>query len=117
MNDELRGAGEDGHGRIRRAPEYGRREMLSDEARQDLMEQHILRWVRKGYRVWSRTPTTCQLVKPRQWTAGWTLAFLAGLFMAGIGSLLVLLVYFLQKDQLIYLQIGYDGAVQEEAKR
>lgn len=93
---------------------YPRRRFLSDESKEELLEEEVVRWVRQGYRVQSRTKNSAQLLKPRQWTTIWTVMLVFGLCFYGLGALLVLMIYSFKKDKLVYIKVEDDGEITEE---
>ena len=65
-------------------------EPLSPEDRSDSLEKEVRKYVRRGYRVTSRTDTTVQLVKPEKF--------------GGSG-------YMAKKDKAVYLEIDKLGRI------
>jgi len=65
-------------------------EPLSREDRSDILEKEVRKYVRRGYRVTSRTDTTVQLIKPKKW--------------GGSG-------YMAKKDKAVYLEIDKLGRI------
>ena len=77
-------------------------ERLSIEERSEILGREINRYVRQGYRVVSRTDTTAQLVKPKEFS----------LFWAIIGFLFLYLLYYLsKKDETLYLEVLPNGQI------
>lgn len=84
----------------------------SVEQRSAMLDEHIGRLVRYGYRVTSRTQTTAQLVKPKEFSLLWALVWLlVTLCVFGLGIIIYLFYYLAQKDQTAYLEIDSHGDV------
>lgn len=81
---------------------------LSIEERTGILERHIGEWVKRGYQVVSRTDTTAQLVKPKDFNFLWAILWFLAL---GIGIVVYLLYYLAKKDRMIYLEIDLFGNV------
>ncbi len=81
---------------------------LSEQDRAAILDREVEKYVRKGYRVTSRTPTTAQLVKPkvfsRLWAFLWFLVF-------GVGLIVYLLWYAAKRDKTVYLTADEQGRV------
>lgn len=87
-------------------------QQLSIEQRTAILEQHIGQLVRHGYRVISRTETTAQLVKPKEFSLLWALLWLGvTLCVFGLGILIYLFYYLAQKDKTVYLEVDPYGQV------
>ena len=93
----------------------------SAEQRTALLERHIGELIRRGYRVTSRTETTAQLVKPKEFSLLWALVWLGlTLCLLGVGILIYLLYYLAQKDKTVYLDVdpyGHVNVTPEWARR
>ena len=83
-------------------------ETLTLDARKQILEREIVRYSKRGYRVVSRTDTTAQMVKPRQFgclaATLWTLLF-------GVGLIFYLFYYLAKKEDVIYLSVDERGRV------
>lgn len=88
-------------------------EQLTVAARKAILDHEVTKYVRKGFRVQSRTDTEAQLVKPKKfsflWAALWFL-------MLGIGLIVYLLYYAAKKDEQVYLQVDQRGKVKRIKK-
>lgn len=73
-----------------------------------ILDQEVSNYVRKGYRVVSRTPTTAQLVRPKQFSC--LLATLS-LLAFGVGFLIYVFWYAAKSDDTVYLEIDGSGRV------
>lgn len=75
---------------------------LHETHRVDVLDKEVMQYVKRGYRVVSRTPTTAQLVRPkvfsRLWAILWTCVFL-------VGFLVYLTWYLAKRDQQVYLTV------------
>jgi len=93
----------------------------SIEQRTAILEEQIGQLVRQGYRVISRTQTTAQLVKPKEFSLLWALLWLlVTLCVFGLGILVYLFYYLAQKDKTVYLEVDPYGQVRvspESARR
>lgn len=65
-------------------------EPLSREARSGILEKEVRKYVRRGYRVTSRTDTTVQLEKPEKFGGGG---------------------YMAKKDKAVYLEVDKLGRI------
>jgi len=84
----------------------------SIEERSAILDDHIAQLVRYGYRVTSRTQTTAQLVKPKEFSLLWALVWLlVTLCVFGLGIMIYLFYYLAQKDQTAYLEVDPYGDV------
>lgn len=81
---------------------------LSLQERSDILSQEIKRYVKRGYRVLSKTDTTVQLVKPKEFSFFWALLWF---FLWGIGILVYLFYYMSKKDSAVYLEVLPNGLV------
>ena len=83
---------------------------LTLEQRTALLDKEIGRYVRHGFRLLSRTPTTAQLLKPktfsRLWALLWFLCF-------GFGIFVYLIYYWSKRDQTLYLQVDPTGRIRK----
>ena len=87
-------------------------QQLSIEQRTAILEQHIGQLIRHGYRVISRTETTVQLVKPKEFSLLWALVWLGvTLCVFGLGILIYLFCYLAQRDKTVYLEVDLYGQV------
>ena len=80
---------------------------LSLEARRDLLDREIARYIQEGFRVLSRTDTTAQLVKPKTFSLVWFLIWMLLL----IGWLFYVAYYLAKRDETIYLEVTPGGRV------
>ena len=96
-------------------------QQYSVEQRSAILNEHIGQLVRSGYRVTSRTQTTAQLVKPKEFSLLWALVWLlVTLCVFGLGIIIYLFYYLAQKDQTAYLEVDPYGDVNvtpESARR
>jgi hypothetical protein len=84
---------------------------LSEAERSQRLDQEVDRYVRAGFRVVSRTPTTAQLVRPKTFNMG--CAILGFLFLLA-GLLLYLLYYVSKRDSTVYLTVDELGVVSRQ---
>jgi len=83
-------------------------ETLTLEARRQILERAIADYSRHGFKVSTRTDTTAQLVRPKQFSCLWaSLWFL----MVGIGLLFYLFYYMAKSDTVVYLEVDEYGQV------
>jgi hypothetical protein len=76
--------------------------------RSTVLGRAVADYSRQGFRIVSRTDTTAQLSKPKEFSVLWaTLWFL----VFGIGVLIYVFYYMGKKDEIVYLEVGPDGAV------
>lgn len=81
---------------------------LSLQERSEILSREINRYVKRGFRVLSKTDTTAQLVKPKEFSFLWALLWF---FLFGIGILVYLFYYMSKKDLAIYLEVLPNGQV------
>ena len=81
---------------------------LSIEERRAILDREIKRYVKRGFRVISRTDTTAQLVKPKKFSFFW--AFIWFLVLI-VGFVIYLLYYVSKKDETIYLEVDERGRI------
>lgn len=82
--------------------------MMDTATRESLLDQEIQGYVRRGYRVVGRTPTTAQLVKPKQFSL---LLALLGLLFVVVGLVVYLLIYLTMHDIQVYLEVDAKGKI------
>lgn len=82
--------------------------MLSTEDRAAVLEREVQSYVKKGYRVMSRTDITAQLVKPKHFS--FILAIILLIIMV-LPFFLYLLWYLAAKDQTVYLSVDDKGKI------
>jgi hypothetical protein len=84
------------------------RPTLSIAERKALLDAEVTRYVRRGFRVQSRTDTTAQLVKPKKFSLFW-----AGIWLlcAVFPFIVYLLWYAAKRDTQVYLQVDEQGKV------
>lgn len=80
--------------------------------RTTVLDREIDKYVRAGFRVVSRTPTTAQLVKPKEFSM--FIALLGFLFLF-VGLVLYMLIYMAEKDQTVYLSVDEQGNIHATA--
>lgn len=83
---------------------------LPIEQRREILNREVASFVRRGYRVISQSDTTAQLVKPKRFGCGWAIV---ALFTVG----LALILYLMQKEQSIYLEVLPNGKVKRTHKK
>ena len=83
-------------------------ELLSLEERSAILDVAVMKYVRMGYEVRSRTQTTVQLVKPKKFSFFWALVWF---LLFGIGLIVYLLFYWSERDQTIYLEVDEHGTI------
>ena len=81
---------------------------LPIDERRAILDQEIKRFVKKGFRVISRTDTTAQLVKPKKFSFFWAFMWF---LLVGIGLIVYLLYYAGKKDDTIYLEVDEFGRI------
>lgn len=84
---------------------------LTEGERAARLDVEIQRYVARGYRLVSRTPTTAQLVKPKEFNVG---CAVLGLLFLVIGLFLYLLIYLGEKDLTAYLTVDELGTIQAQ---
>ena len=81
---------------------------LTDQERSAILSREIKKYVRRDFRVISRTDTTTQLVKPKKFSFLWALFWL---IMFGVGLIFYLIYYLAKKDEVIYIEVESSGEV------
>jgi rubredoxin len=82
--------------------------VLSEAERATLLDDQIERFAWGGWRLTTRTPTTAQLVKPKQFSA---VAAILWFLVCGVGVLVYLFLYLAQQDEMVILTIREQGQV------
>jgi hypothetical protein len=82
------------------------------EDRSEILDAYIQKYLKAGYRVTSRTETTAQFIKPKEFSAA--LAIIC-LLLAILPFFLYLLIYLGEKDKVAYVSVGSDGKVTQTA--
>jgi len=82
--------------------------MMNIEDRKIILDREVGNYIKRGFRIISRTDTTAQLVKPKKFSLLW--AFLWFLLF-GIGLLVYVFYYVAKKDQTAYLEVDELGNV------
>ena len=84
-------------------------QIVHDEAsREALLDREVQKYVRWGYRVVSRTPTTAQLVRPKRFSL---ILALLGLCLAVVGLVVYVLLYMAARDSQVYLTVDINGKI------
>ena len=81
---------------------------MSLSERTYILESEVERYVRTGCRFVSGTPTTAQLVKPKEFSILWATLWLLVLI---VGLVVYIFYYVSKKDDLIYLEVDVYGTV------
>lgn len=81
---------------------------ISDAERSRLLDEEVGLYMQEGFVVRQRTPTTAQLVKPKQFSFIW--AFL-WFFVFGFGLAVYLIYYAAKKDEGRYVEVDEYGAI------
>jgi hypothetical protein len=81
---------------------------MDESARAAILDKEVQKYIWRGYRVVSRTPTTAQLVKPKQFSI--ILAIL-GLIIAVVGLVIYLIIYMAMRDSQVYLTVDENGRI------
>jgi len=81
---------------------------MNNDERENILNQEIGKYIKRGFRVISHTETTAQLIKPKKFSLLW--AFLWFLLL-GIGLLVYVFYYVAKKDQAVYLEVDEAGKV------
>jgi len=79
---------------------------LPTEGRSAILERQIAKYIKRGYRVTARTPTTAQLVKPKRFGCGWLLLCCISLGIA-------IIFYLRASDDAVYLEVEPTGRVRK----
>lgn len=74
----------------------------------DRLAAEIRKYVSFGYRVVNQTPTSAQLVKPKEFSALWAILWF---LVCGVGVLVYIFYYMGQSDTTIHLSLNPDGTV------
>jgi hypothetical protein len=77
--------------------------------REGAMEEEIVKYLEKGYRIVCRGNDWAQLLRPKDFSPVWFL--LLGILTAGFGAILYFANYMGNRDKAVYVGIGADGAV------
>ncbi len=86
-------------------------EPLSLEARSEILNREIENYVRRGYRVLSRTDTTAQLVKPKVFSCLWFLLWALLL----VGWIFYIAWYLSKRDETVHLEVTPTGRIRRIA--
>lgn len=89
-------------------------EPISESERSRRLEEAIGGYLRRGFFVRLRTPTTAQLVKPKKFSF---ISALLWFLLFGIGLLIYLFYYASQRDEGVYLQVDEYGKVTATRQR
>jgi len=82
--------------------------MLSTEDRAAVLEREVQNYVKRGFRVMSRTDTTAQLVKPKHFSL---IIALICFLLAVFPFILYLLIYMASKDETVYISVDDKGKI------
>ncbi|PZS06308.1 MAG: hypothetical protein DLM69_00225 [Candidatus Chloroheliales bacterium] len=81
----------------------------SEGQRSAILEAHITNYLVQGYQLVGRTPTNAQLIKVKK--LNWLIIILTLIFTAGIGTVIYLIFYALQKGGAVSLHVDMAGIV------
>jgi hypothetical protein len=77
-----------------------------------VLDAEVAKYIRQGYRVISRTPTTAQLVKPKKLSLLWAIFWaIVGL---GFGLLFYIAWYYIKSDKTVYLTVDAQGRIRKQ---
>jgi hypothetical protein len=79
---------------------------LPRDERTALLDREVTRWVRRGYRVVARTPTTAQLRQPKTFSLRW---FVCWSLLVLVPGLLYVLWYRSRGDRQVDLEVDERG--------
>jgi hypothetical protein len=80
----------------------------SEAQRSAILDEHIANYVRQGYQVAARTPTTCQLIKQKRFN----LLIAIILFCLAIFPFVIYMLFYVnKKGGSVYLQVDAGGVV------
>jgi len=83
-------------------------EPLPLEKRKEILEREIGIYGKRGFHVVSRTDTTAQLMRPKQFSCLWaTLWFL----LFGVGLLIYVFYYMSKSDEVVNIFVDEDGRI------
>jgi len=82
---------------------------FTEAQRSAILDEHIAMYIKQGYQIVSRTPTTCQLVGAKKFSFFWALVWL--IIGVGFGFLIYLAWYMSKKGGSVYLQVDAGGIV------
>jgi hypothetical protein len=105
---------EEGSGATDTLAEPVRTEPISEAERSRLLDEAIGGYLRKGFFVRLRTPTTAQLVRPKKFSF---ISALLWFLLFGIGILIYLFYYAAKSDEGVYLQVDEYGNVTATRQR
>jgi len=83
---------------------------LPTEGRSAILDREIAKYIKRGYRVTARTPTTAQLLRPKKFSRFWALAWF---LCFGVGILVYLIYYWSKRDDTLYLEIDPAGRIRK----
>jgi hypothetical protein len=81
---------------------------LSTQQRTEILDREVRNYVKKGYRVVSRSDTTAQLVRPKKFSL---LIALICFVLAVVPFVLYLLWYMASRDKTVYLEVDTNGKI------
>ena len=87
---------------------------LTLDERRAILDKEIRKYVKRGYKVASRTDTSVQLVKPKKFSFLWALLWF---LVFGIGLVVYLIYYWAKKDDQLYLEVDDKGKIKRTKSR
>jgi len=78
----------------------------------DVLDAQVQRILAVGYRVMSRTPTTAQLMRPKDFSALWSILWF---LLCGVGVLVYIFYYMSKQDSVVHLSVNSDGTVRAQS--
>jgi hypothetical protein len=81
---------------------------LSVEEQSAILDEEVRKYVRRGYRVESRTATTAQMLKPKKFSFFWAFVWF---LLFGVGVLVYLFYYWSKRDETAYLEVDGTGTI------
>jgi cell division septal protein FtsQ len=81
---------------------------MDESSREAILDREVQNYVRRGYRVVSRTPTTAQMVKPKKFSL---ILALLGLLIAVVGLVIYVIIYMAMGDSQVYLTVDVNGKI------
>ena len=81
---------------------------ITSSQRQQILEDEIQRYIKRGYRLQARSQFTAQMVKPKHFSLFWALFWL---ILAVFPFFVYLLLYMAASDKTVYLEVTAEGRI------
>ena len=86
------------------------RRLPTQQPSEKVLEEQIVRYTRRGYRIVHRSKNSVQMVRPKRFSFVWAMVWF--FFTLGSGIVVYLAYYLAKTDKTVYIRVEPTGSVQ-----